>query len=254
MRRDSPDLVLTTRDGVRVACDVYGPADAALAVVLAPGFWRRRTSPVLADFAAALAKGGRRVFLFSFRGHGDSSGAYTFGHREGADLEAVLAAALEERPGRRAAVVGFSLGGSIAVRMLAERPALKSSVSALITVGTPSDLRKIRVKILKIPEALPHLSLYEAARPPRVSLSAYARPPAPFEESAPFVSPVPLVVMHSKVDWLVGVEHAERLFAAAREPRRLVIFPCEEAMHADTLIVHRSGEFLKAVEEALGGT
>lgn len=249
-------LSLASRDGVRIACDVYpAPSGKALGtLVVAPGFWRRRKSPVMAEFAETWAAKGLDTLLLDFRGHGDSEGAYTFGIEEPQDLATVLDYAVERNPSLSIGVVGFSLGGSIAVETLAARHDFREKVRAVVTVCSPADFALLKIPLLKAREALPHLSMYEAVRPPRISLKAYLAPKPRYADFAGDVSPSALHVVHTANDWLVDTRHARLLFDAAREPKRLhLLEEGGESLHADALLRRPSEAFLAVVGEALGG-
>jgi hypothetical protein len=41
-------------------------------------------------------------------------------------------------------------------------------------------------------------------------------------DAIPLVSPIPVLIMHSKTDKLVDVYHANRLFGAALEPKKRI--------------------------------
>ncbi|MEV6100578.1 alpha/beta hydrolase [Nocardia sp. NPDC051981] len=105
--RPTEVIPVTTRDGAKLRVHAYGPADGEV-IVLAHGwscaieYW----NPQINAFA-----GEYRVVAFDQRGHGESeSGTRTFSaHQLADDLSDVLDAVL--RPGRRAVLVGHSMGG-----------------------------------------------------------------------------------------------------------------------------------------------
>ncbi|WP_093800233.1 S9 family peptidase [Streptomyces sp. Wb2n-11] len=109
--------VLRADDGVRVEA-LYEPSPgggtAGPAIVVAHGFTGsldrpavRRAAQVFRQYAA--------VITFSFRGHGGSGGRSTVGDREVLDLAAAVRWARSLGHGK-VATVGFSMGGSVAVR------------------------------------------------------------------------------------------------------------------------------------------
>ncbi|WP_433563504.1 alpha/beta fold hydrolase [Nocardia sp. CA-151230] len=105
--RPTEVIPVTTRDGARLRVHAYGPAEGDV-IVLAHGwscaieYW----NPQINAFA-----GEYRVIAFDQRGHGESeSGTRSFSADQLADdLSDVLEAVL--RPGRRAVLVGHSMGG-----------------------------------------------------------------------------------------------------------------------------------------------
>ncbi|WP_435857137.1 alpha/beta hydrolase family protein [Streptomyces mobaraensis] len=113
-------IVLLTADGVRVeAAHQPGPPPSGKgprppAVVLAHGFTGALDRPALRRAAGVFAQY-TGVITFSFRGHGRSGGHSTVGDREVLDLAAAVGWA--RRLGyERVATVGFSMGGSVALR------------------------------------------------------------------------------------------------------------------------------------------
>ncbi|MFD0885423.1 alpha/beta hydrolase [Streptosporangium algeriense] len=108
-------VMLRTEDNVRIdAAHTPSRGAADLGIVLAHGFTgslrerpTRRITHVLSGFGG--------VVSFDFRGHGRSGGESTVGDLEILDMDAAVrhARALGYA---RVAVVGFSMGGAVAVR------------------------------------------------------------------------------------------------------------------------------------------
>jgi pimeloyl-ACP methyl ester carboxylesterase len=126
-------LPVHSADGTRIHAEVFGPDDAAT-VVLAPG-WTEQLS-IWTSVIAELRGRGLRVVAYDLRGHGGSGPAagddYSL-ERFGEDVEAVLGAALPD--GRRATVVGHSLGG-MAIAAWAERHDVRKHACAAALLNT----------------------------------------------------------------------------------------------------------------------
>jgi pimeloyl-ACP methyl ester carboxylesterase len=126
-------LPVRSADGTRIHAEVFGPEEAAT-VVLAPG-WTEQLS-IWTSVITELRARGLRVVAYDLRGHGDSAPAagddYSL-QRFGEDVEAVLQAALPD--GRRATVVGHSLGG-MAIAAWAERHDVREHACAAALVNT----------------------------------------------------------------------------------------------------------------------
>ncbi|WP_055548525.1 alpha/beta fold hydrolase [Streptomyces sp. NBRC 110028] len=144
------ELTVTSADGVRLHAELHGPADpAAPAVVLVHG-WTCSTAfwaPVLRQLAAD-----HRVILYDQRGHGRSAapGPGPGGYSTEAladDLEAVLEQTLE--PGRRAVVVGHSMGG-MTVMAAAGRPALRERAAAVVLCSTGASRLIERARVVPL--------------------------------------------------------------------------------------------------------
>jgi pimeloyl-ACP methyl ester carboxylesterase len=84
------------------------------------------------------------VFMFDFRGHGKSSGLYTWTSKEGRDL----IAALDYLNGkyRKIGMLAFSYGGSVAINTLAH----DKRVHSLICVSSASDPNKTDYQFWKL--------------------------------------------------------------------------------------------------------
>ncbi len=91
----------------------------------------------------ALADAGYRAVRFDFRGAGRSEGTYDGGPGETEDALAVWDL-LHEETGRTPAVIGFSFGGGVAVRVATRR-----DVPALLLIATPIAVRDSDLKPLQ---------------------------------------------------------------------------------------------------------
>jgi fermentation-respiration switch protein FrsA (DUF1100 family) len=154
-----------------------------------------------APLAAALARLGLHVLLFDYRGYGANPGAPS---EAGLAADARAAAAyLASRPEvdpARLVYFGESLGAAVALRLAVERPpaalVLRSPFASLAEVG--------RHHYPVLPVSLLLRDRYQAA------------------ELAGRLT-APLLVVAGGRDRIVPAAHSRRLFAAAPEPKRLVV-------------------------------
>jgi fermentation-respiration switch protein FrsA (DUF1100 family) len=192
-----------------------------LCFVVAHGFtgsWRR---PAVRRVASVLASAGG-VVGFDFRGHGRSGGHSTVGDREVLDLDA--AAAWARGLGHaRVATVGFSMGAAVVVR----QAGLYGGVSAVAAVSGPSrwyyrGTPPMRRAHWVIERRLGRL-VSRVALGTRISPVGWDPLPEAPHEVAARIAPIPLLVVHGDADTYFPVEHAEKLYAAAGEPKELWI-------------------------------
>jgi pimeloyl-ACP methyl ester carboxylesterase len=217
-------VMLRTRDGVRIDA-AHTPATGAddVGIVLAHGFtgsWRegptRRIAHALSSFGGVMA--------FDFRGHGRSGGETTVGDLEVLDIEAVVRH-MRVVGYRSVAVVGFSMGGAVAVR----HAALHGDVDAVVSVSAPArwyyrGTRPMRQVHWAIERPAGRLAARIVKRT-RIARGRWDPVPLPPYQAAALVSPVPLLVVHGDADDFFPLEHAHQLYGSAREPRELWIEP-----------------------------
>jgi pimeloyl-ACP methyl ester carboxylesterase len=202
-------------------------------IVIAPGFWRTRLSRENLFLANHFVRRGYDVAVLDFRGHGDSGGAYTLGASEAEDFCAVAdQLAGDGRAYTRFAVLGLSMGGSIAADALARRPDLPCRALALIS--SPADVAALRPRPWRA-GALRQISLRNAVRAPRLSArGVLGRKPRAAEAIATLH--MPKLIVSAQGDWLVDPSHARLLARAAAPPVDVVHLEITGSLHGDALV------------------
>ena len=202
-------------------------------LLLAPGFWRVRLAKENLYLAAHFVRRGYDVAALDFRGHGDSGGAYTFGPAEREDFLSVVEDLVgEEKPYSRFAVLGFSLGGSIAADTLARRPDLPCR--ALVMICSPEHVGSLRPRPWKA-EAAKQIRLRHVVRVPRIS-GRRLLAPKPRISRALATLTIPKLIVTAEGDWLVDPSHGLALARAAAKPVEHVHLDQAGALHADGLV------------------
>ncbi len=172
--------------------------------------------------AAALTSAGFGVLRFDFTGLGASEGEFanTNFSSDAADLEAAIDW-LRVEHGAPQLLVGHSLGGAAVLTVAGTVP----EVRAVATIGAPSDTEHLT--------GLFSDAVDEIAAEGEACVSLGGRP---FTIKQQFLDDLeahrvtervaemkkPLLVLHSPTDNTVGVEHASRIFEAARHPKSFV--------------------------------
>ncbi|MGZ6372602.1 MAG: alpha/beta hydrolase, partial [Candidatus Limnocylindria bacterium] len=220
---DYEDVRFTTDDGVTLSGWLIPAArDTRAAVVLMHGFsWHRL--PWLAGFVPWLQRR-YNVLQFDFRGHGGSGDALiSLGTLEQRDV----AAAVHFLAGRGLgpiALMGISMGGSVAIMAAPDLP-----VAAVVADAAYAELRNPvanRMREAGYPLAKLGAGLVVAA----ASLRARVRLRSPIHRVAQ-IAPRGLLLISPGEDRLVSPHQSQRLFAAAGEPKELFVVP--GAAHAE---------------------
>ena len=199
------EVRLTSADGERLIAWHVPPRGAKPVVLYFQG--NAGASNLRAERFAWLTADGTGLLALSYRGYGGSTGKPT---EDGLIRDALAAYdfATARYPVQRIVLWGESLGTAVAIALAAER-----------TVGGV---------MLDAP--------FSSAAD--VGASAYPFVPVRWFMKDPFRSdlriakvPAPILVLHGERDRVIPIRFGERLFALAREPKRMVRFPNGE--HSD---------------------
>ncbi len=172
--------------------------------------------------AQGLASHGIGVLRFDFTGLGSSDGEFANTNFSSniADLKAA-ATYLNENFGPPDLLIGHSLGGAAVLAVAGEIPEAKG----VITIGAPSDVEHV------LHNFSAHLDEIDTTGEAEVSLGGRT-----FKIRREFIEDAQaqrleerianlkraLLVMHSPLDQTVGIEHASRIFAAAKHPKSFI--------------------------------
>lgn len=173
--------------------------------------------------ARALSRAGIGVLRFDFAGVGKSPGVLGDGGFA-ADVDDVVAAceAMSAAGMQPALMVGHSLGGAAALSAATRLPAIR----AVATIAAPADVSHV-------------LTQFDPAELERVMQDGQAEVQLSGREfvvTRRFIEEIgttnveehaaqlhrPLLVMHAPRDELVGIEHASRIFLAAKHPKSFI--------------------------------
>ncbi len=249
----------TNRHGIELTGNLEQPESGPIraAALFAHCFTCGRDMRGAREISRALADSGFAVLRFDFTGLGESAGdfAETSFSSNLDDLEDA-AAWLSEQSRAPELLVGHSLGGA-AVLAAAER---LDSVRAVATLGAPSSPENVLKQFGE--DSLAQIREQGSAE---VDLAGRT-----FRIRSDFVEDArshdlgerlaglkrALLVMHSPLDRVVAIDHAQKIFAAARHPKSFVsldradhlLSRPEDALYAARVITAWASAFLDAEE------
>jgi putative redox protein len=191
--------------------------------LLAHCFTCSKDSLAAARISRALARAGIGVLRFDFAGLGGSDGKFADATFSADVSDLVMAASAMGEAGKPVSLlVGHSLGGA-AVIAAASRI---SRITAVATIGAPADVQHVLQHfeptaldcVLADGEAEVHLG----GRPFHVGRSFIEDLAGHDIEASAASLHRPLLVMHAPIDAVVGIDHASRLFLAAKHPKSFI--------------------------------
>jgi hypothetical protein len=192
------DAAFVTSDGLKLHA-WYVPANGAAGTVLFCHGNAGNVSHRL-ETVAVLHKLGMNVLVFDYRGYGKSEGRPTEAgtYRDAEAAWSYLVEARGEKP-ERIVIHGRSLGGPVAAHL-----AMGRSPAGLIVESSFHDITELGA------ELFPWLPVRWLSR------MKY--------RTAEYVKDVrcPVLVIHSRTDDMIAFHHAEKIFAAAPRPKRLL--------------------------------
>ncbi|MBU4251793.1 MAG: lysophospholipase [Candidatus Omnitrophica bacterium] len=231
---------LTTPDHQKIAYRHYkGEHDKV--VVIAHGFYNSKDAVLLKQLADSLTDK-YDVLMFDFRGHGKSSGLYTWTSREEKDLKAALD--FVEGKYKKVGIIAFSLGASIAINTLSHG----SKADSLICVSAASDPNKVDYQLWKLNlKGDLAYTLFTAEGWKGRGFRAgpfWLKKEKPIDNVAKLN--LPILFIHGEKDWVIRPWHSQVLYDKVQSSKKLLII--KNGSHAEYLMKDFREEFLPEVK------
>lgn len=230
----------TNKEGHRLSARLERPHGEIRAYALfAHCFTCSKDLKPIRRISRRLAEEGIAVLRFDFTGLGESEGDFT---RTGfsSNIADLVSAAdfLRERYEAPRLLIGHSLGGTA---VLAAAPLIEE-VCAVATIAAPSDTEHLHdILVRKAPELKEQETAEVVLEGRKVTihrdLLADLSEQNIHEKLDGFR--IPLIVFHSPVDKVVGIDHARRIFDYAHHPKSFVSLD-----EADHLLLKNDGDSL----------
>ena len=175
------------------------------------------------EYAPAFHDGGYNVLMFDFRGHGRSEGQrVSMGYHERLDLLGAVDY-LRSRGIDRVGVLGFSMGGAVAISTAPQSEAIRAVVSdgAFARLGSAiaSGARERGLPVWASPLMIGSASLRLGSWLPKAD-------PIRWVDK---IAPRALLIIHGGLDPYVSLAEVQELYTKAGEPKELWVVP--EAGH-----------------------
>lgn len=225
-----------TSDNISIAYDTYKTNHNEV-VILAHGWFMTKNSNAFTQMANDFSKY-YDVIVLDFRGHGKSSGKYTFGSKEVEDIKPIINYAKQNY--KKVYLIGFSLGSLISVDYCSKN----NNVDKLILVSAPTDFDKIENNVLSPNAFVPTLRKFEYKRwtSIRFSLSSLKRNKIkPINEIKKVK--IPTLFIAGENDPIIYKWHNSMLYDASNSENKQAIL-IKKGKHAEDLYLDAPQTFI----------
>lgn len=224
---------LDTSDDNKIAFNHYKSGFKEV-LIIAHGWFMTKDSEAFSKMSEEFSKK-FDVICFDFRGHGKSSGVYTFGAKETKDLSSVVEYAKEMY--QKIYLIGFSLGSLISINYCAKH----KNIDKLIVVSAPVLFEKIENNVFSPNAFIPTLKKFELTRWLSIRfVSPFLKKPKPIKLIKNV--DIPIYLIAGEKDPVIKSWHNEKLFKVAKNPKKQIII--KQGRHAEDLFLEQKEIFV----------
>ena len=177
---------------------------------------------IVRQISLSMTQKGFAVLRFDFTGLGHSEGKFSESvFKQNIDDLVIAARYLEDNYKAPAILIGHSLGGAAAIHAAAKIPSLE----ALVTIGSPNSPDHVKHLFQDSEDIIHEKGIAE------VNIGG-----RPFEISSEFIhqleshacadviknNRIPLLILHSPQDNVVGIENARKIYESAHHPKSFI--------------------------------
>lgn len=227
------EIFLKTDDNVNIAINHYNSGRNEV-IIIAHGWYMCKDSKVFKAMSEDFFRY-QDVITMDFRGHGRSSGFFTFSSKEPNDLKAVVDYAKTKYS--RINLIGFSLGAATSIIHTAKH----NDINSLVAVSAPVSFEKIENHFFKRDAYLATLKKFELWRSLTIRPgNIFSKKVAPIDVIQDIDS-IPVLFVAGEKDPTIYPWHAQELYNKACEPRAIINF---KAAHAEDIYLKLPVNFI----------
>lgn len=203
------DVSFAAGDGTQLAGWWLDQPDSERVVIACHG--HRGNKSDLLGIGPGLWRAGNTVFMFDFRGNGDSAdGAQSLAHYERQDLRAAVDLVKDRRPNARLAVLGFSMGAAVTILEAAD----DERIEAVVLDSPFADMHGVVATAIHRFRVPPFLLLRLTDLVTKIRYGYRFADVQPIDVIGA-IPPRPILLMHGDADRIIPSQHGERLAEAA---------------------------------------
>lgn len=227
------EIFLNTKDNIKIALNHYKNGHDSV-VIIVHGWYMTKDSKAFSQMSECFSKK-FDVITLDCRGHGKSSGLYTFTAKETQDIEAVVDFAKLEY--KKVYLAGFSLGGALVIL----HAAIKNDIDKIIAVSAPVSFEKIENQVWHPNAWIPTLKKFELKRWFSIRPSV-----VPYKKIKPVdvvdKVKIPTLFVAGGRDVTVKKWHTEALYEKAVCKKKYELF--EKCIHAEDIFLEDKKRFM----------
>lgn len=231
--KEKSQIDLLTSDNVKISANHYQNSFDEV-VIIAPGWCMTKDSAAFSNISEMFSQN-YDVICFDFRGHGKSSGTFTFTSKEIKDISAVINYA-KSKNYKKIHLAGFSLGGAIVLIYGAQN----KDIDSIIAVSAPADFNKIENQMWKKAAWYETIKKFELKRFLSLRMSII-----PFKKVKPIDVitnvTVPTLFIAGENDPTVYPWHTKKLYDKAVCQKDFKLY--KKGFHAEDLFLHYEKDF-----------
>jgi len=221
------DISTTTEDNINLK-GWYIPHEAKKGTILVCHGVAANKADVL-SVAEKFHKGGYEIYMFDFRGHGDSDKArITYGYDERKDIKAIVQL-IKNRGINEIGIFGLSMGGAIVLLSAPENPEIKAIIVDS-TFASAEKILKYRIG-LALPDSMVDILANIATKYTNMIYKVQIKDIAPINVIDKINRPIMFIIGSS--DTNIIPDNGYILFEKAKQPKELYVV--QGADHTETI-------------------
>ncbi len=218
----------------------YDSKKRNIVVIICPGCFMCKDAKSFVGISERLFKK-YDVMTMDFRGHGRSTGLFTFTAKEYHDLKVVVDFARKQY--QVIGIVGFSLGAATALIYASKY----KNINSIIAVSAPADFDKIENHFWDKDAVISAIERFEIGKAPCIRPgNLFLKKIKPIEV-IDNVGPVPILFIAGRRDPIVYPWHNRKLYNKANKPKSVVYF--DDGFHAEELYIKSKLKFLSVCND-----
>ncbi len=244
----SHPLTFQNRQGQSLAALLDTPVDdePVAYALFAHCFTCSKDLSAIANINRALTRAGIAVLRFDFTGLGESEGEFSSTHFS-SNVDDIVAAArfMQETLEAPAILIGHSLGGAAVLQAAVHIPSV-AAVAVLAAPAKPDHVTRMLADSLENIQERGAADVVLAGR--RFTISSAFLDSLQTPEMQDVIAQLnrALLVLHSPVDQIVGIENASEIFQQARHPKSFISLDRADHLLSDEADSRYAGEVIAA--------